>query len=54
MHLESLVNVNEQSSNYHGRYLKFYSVFWKFYKSIDWPVPLTNIKKVRNVSKISL
>ena len=19
--------------------------FWKFYKSIDWPIPLTNIKK---------
>ena len=45
MHFESLVNVNKQSPNYRGRYLKFYNIFRKFYKSIDWPIPLTNIKK---------
>ena len=52
MHFESLVNVNEQSPNYHKRYLKFYNVFfWKFYKSIDWPIPLANISKKSVICK---
>ena len=35
MHFESLVNVNEQSPNYHGRYLKFYNVFLEVLQ-INW------------------
>ena len=35
MHFESLVNIIEQSPNYHGRYLKFYNVFLEVLQ-IDW------------------